>query len=73
MRKWSLAFLVCLFMAPLAVNAAGRGDNESHEVSNPAGFTESVDIQDKKTGKWNIYLEAQDKGGNTAIAGPYNL
>ena len=73
MRKWSLAFITCLFMAPVLLNAAGRGDNESHEVSNPAGFTESVDIQEKKTGKWNIYLEAQDKGGNTAIAGPYNL
>ena len=31
------------------------------------------DISEKKSGKYNIYVEAKDKGGNTEIAGPYNL
>ena len=73
MRNKTLAFIIIVFLAATAIFAGGRKDNESHEVSNPAGFTESVDINGKKTGKWNIYLEAQDKGGNTGLAGPHNL
>ncbi|MDR2619233.1 MAG: hypothetical protein LBC62_10225 [Treponema sp.] len=53
--------------------AGGRKDNESHEVDNPAGFTESIDIEGKPSGKYNFYLEAKDKGGNTTLAGPDNI
>ena len=65
-----LLFTVC---ASIQVFAGGRKDNESHEVDNPSGFSESLDIEDKKPGKWNIYMEARDNGGNSAIAGPYNI
>ncbi|AEF80133.1 BNR domain protein [Leadbettera azotonutricia ZAS-9] len=57
----------------MAVFAGGRKDNESHEVENPSGFTESINIEGKKSGKYNFYLEAKDKGGNTTIAGPDNI
>ena len=73
MRKLTLAFLLLLFTAPLLVYAGGRQDNESHEVDSPEGFTESINIEGKKPGKWNIYVEAQDRGGNTSIAGPHNI
>ena len=73
MRKWTLAFVVSLFFIPLMMYAGGRQDNESHEVDNPSGFSESINIENKKPGKWNVYLEAKDKGGNTTIAGPHNL
>ena len=73
MRKWVLVLVFIFFTAVFLVYAGGRKDNESHEASDPAGFTESVNIQNKETGKWNIYLEARDKGGNSTIAGPHNI
>ena len=73
MHRWVSVFLVLLLMVSFAAFAGGRKANESREVSNPAGFTESLNIEDKKPGKWNIYLEAKDKGGNTTIAGPHNI
>jgi hypothetical protein len=56
-----------------AVNAAGRQDNESHEASNPAGFTSSIDINQKQPGKYNFYIEAKDKAANIGLAGPHNM
>jgi len=73
MPKSIPVLFVLLFTLPVLVFAGGKKDNESHEVSDPAGFTESVDIKDKKPGKWNFYIEAEDKGGNTTIAGPHNI
>jgi hypothetical protein len=57
----------------MAVQAGGRKENESHESENPEGFTSSIPIENKKTGKWNFYVQAKDKGGNTTNAGPYNI
>jgi hypothetical protein len=57
----------------MAVQAGGRQDNESHVADNPEGFTSSIPIENKKTGRWNIYIEANDKGGNTTIHGAHNI
>ncbi|MCL2319658.1 MAG: Ig-like domain-containing protein, partial [Treponema sp.] len=67
--------LILLFQVSVSVQifAGGRKDNESHEAGDPQGFTDVIDISGKKSGKWNIYMEAQDKGGNTTIAGPHNI
>ena len=73
MPKQTLHFGIFLFLLTAMVFAGGRKANESHEVSDPAGFTESIDIQNKKPGKWNFYLEATDKGGNTTRAGAHNI
>ncbi|MCL2833584.1 MAG: Ig-like domain-containing protein [Treponema sp.] len=73
MRKRTLAITIFICAISAIVYAGGRQDNESREVASPEGFTESIDITDKSPGKWNIYVEAQDKGGNTAIAGPHNI
>jgi hypothetical protein len=68
-----LISFVFLIISAASVFPGGREDNESHTVENPNGFTESVDIENRKAGKYNFYLEARDKGGNTAIAGPENI
>ena len=73
MRKWSLVLLILFVLSTVSVFAGGRKDNESHTASDPAGFTESINVEEKKTGKWNFYMEAEDKGGNTTIAGPHNI
>jgi hypothetical protein len=55
------------------VLAGGRRDNILNTVENAEGFTESVDITERKPGKYNFYIESSDKGGNTAMSGPYNI
>ena len=72
MRKLTLVLGIMLF-ATLLVYAGGRKDNESHGVDSPEGFTEFIYIEGKKPGKWNVYVEALDKGGNVTIAGPHNI
>lgn len=53
--------------------AAGKRDVSEKNVDNMDSWQETFDINEKKPGKYNIYVEAEDKGGNTEIAGPYNL
>ncbi len=65
-----LCVLVCMCAF---LYAGGSGESETKKVDEPAGFKESVDINTKKTGKYNFYIEAKDKGGNTTIAGPHNI
>jgi len=63
-------FLACLSSI---LWAAGRKDNERREAADPAGFTDSIDINNKPTGKWNYLLEAKDKAGNVGRAGAENM
>jgi hypothetical protein len=53
--------------------AAGRKDNVSKSADDPSGFTDSLDISERKPGKYNYYIEAKDKAGNTTIAGPADI
>ena len=62
-------WLLCI----TTIYGAGRKENETHSAENPEGFTDSIPIETKKTGKWNFFLEAFDKGGNTTRYGPYNI
>ncbi|MCL2232685.1 MAG: hypothetical protein FWB99_06365, partial [Treponema sp.] len=72
MRKRILIlFLFCC--AIVSAFARGRGDNQSHQAADPAGFTEFINIENLPPGMWNIYLEARDRGGNVTIAGPHNI
>jgi hypothetical protein len=69
-----IAVLVFLWLACItAIHGAGRSENESHSADTPEGFTDSIPIETKKTGKWNFFLEAFDKGGNSTKFGPYNI
>jgi hypothetical protein len=61
-----------IFAAGTAL-AGGRQDNVLNRAENAEGFTESVDINERKPGKYNFYIESGDKGGNTAVSGPYNI
>ncbi len=51
----------------------GKKDVTYRNVEEMDSWQETFDINEKKEGKYNIYVEAKDKGGNTEIAGPYNL
>ena len=74
MGKKVLFFAIFVaFFANFAWAGGGREGNESRTAEDPSGFTDSVNIDSKKTGKWNYYLEAIDRAGNTTLAGPENI
>ena len=69
-----IAVLSILWLVTItAIHGAGRQENESHSADSPEGFTGSVPIESKKTGKWNFFMEAFDKGGNSVRFGPHNI
>jgi hypothetical protein len=73
-KKRYILFLFVLISAVLF--AAGNKDNESHQADNPSGFDDTLDTSERltdKSKKYNFYLEAEDKGGNTVVEGPYNI
>ncbi len=73
-KAQSLLVSVCiLFAGSLSAFAFGKKDVTYRNVEKMDSWQESFDINEKKDGKYNIYVEAKDKGGNTEIAGPYNL
>ena len=73
-KTQSLLVSVCiLFAGSLSAFAFGKKDVTYRNVEKMDSWQESFDINEKKDGKYNIYVEAKDKGGNTEIAGPYNL
>jgi len=74
MNKRIAVFSIFLGLACLmAIHGAGRKDNESHSADNPEGFTGTIPIETKKTGKYNFFMEAFDKGGNSTRFGPHNI
>jgi hypothetical protein len=73
MYKKAIALAVLGLACIMAIHAAGRKDNVSREADNPAGFTDSIDINENAPGKYNFYIEARDKAANTGRAGPFNI
>lgn len=72
MKKRS--FVLCsLVLLMQVVFAMGSKDNQEIPVENPEGFQEYIDINEHKKGKYNFFIEANDKGGNTTTAGPHNI
>lgn len=72
MKIRMLAFVV-MILSSISLFGFGRGEVESKTVDEPEGFKESIDINDKKTGKYNFLIRAKDKGGNIGIEGPHNI
>jgi len=71
-RNLFVVVLLVIFGASLWA-AGGRDANESRKAEDQSGFTDSIDVNEKKTGKYNYYLEAKDRAGNTMRAGPDNI
>ena len=53
--------------------SAGKRDFTQIESGTLDSWSEEVDLTGKKTGKYNIYVTAEDLGHNVSIAGPYNI
>ena len=75
MKKSLKKIIFCFILGASCFSAftLGKRDAEYRDVEEMDSWQETFDINEKKEGKYNIYVEAKDKGGNTEIAGPYNL
>jgi len=74
MCKKNLFICVLFLIIGSALWAGGGKDkNVTKSAEDPSGFTDTLDISDKKPGKYNYYLEAKDKAGNTTLSGPENI
>jgi hypothetical protein len=68
-------FFICVLFIFICGSlwAAGRKENISKRAEDPSGFTDNIDISERKPGKYNFYIEAKDRAGNTTLAGPDNI
>ena len=69
-KKFALPIVfICISASAFA---GGKKEVMQKSVGAENSWTEIFDIQNR-SGKYNVYAEATDKAGNTAVAGPYNL
>jgi len=71
-KKTFFIYLLCFALCG-SLWAGGNKDNISKSAEDPSGFTDTFDVSDKEPGKYNFYIEAKDRAGNTTISGPENI
>lgn len=64
---------IIFFLLVPAVFAGGKKDVAEKQSENMDSWQETFDITDKKAGKYNIVVTAEDYGGNQGTAGPFNI
>lgn len=62
-----------MYMSLCSVFAFGRRDTDERSVAQLNSWQETFDISEKKTGQYNIIINAKDVGGNTTLVGPFNI
>ena len=70
MKKLLLCVCVC---ASLTSFLFAGGKVETRTVENPESWEESFDLTEKKQGKYNVLVTAEDSAGNIGEAGPFNM
>ncbi|NLM01170.1 MAG: hypothetical protein GX220_06935 [Treponema sp.] len=71
--KRFLLFFLCINLSFSYTFALGKKEVESKSVQRLDSWQETFDLTSRRQGKYNILVTATDIGGNTAIAGPYNI
>ena len=67
-----LLLCVCVYVLLSSFLSAG-GKVETRTVENPESWDEAFDLTDKKQGKYNVLVTAEDPSGNIGEAGPFNM
>ena len=67
-----LLFCVCMYAFLSSFLFAG-GKVDTRTVENPESWDEAFDLTEKKTGKYNVLVTAEDSAGNVGEAGPFNI
>ncbi len=61
------------FFLPLVAFAHGKNDVTERSVNQDESWRELFDLNDKKEGKYNIMVTAEDNGGYVTVGGPFNI
>ena len=67
-----LLLYVSMSLCLISFLSAG-GKIESRTVENPESWDEVFEITEKKPGKYNVLVTAEDSAGNIGEAGPFNM
>lgn len=60
-------------VAPTLLFAHGKNDITERSVNQDESWREIFDLAEKKEGKYNIMVTAEDNGGNIGLGGPFNI
>lgn len=72
MKKFYILLILTLLTLP-GLFAFGKKETVNTPAKTLDSWLETVDIKDKKPGKYNIMVTAGDLAGNQGLAGPYNV
>ena len=67
-----LLLCICVYTFLVSFLFAG-GKVETRTVENPESWNEAFDLSEKKSGKYNVLVTAEDSAGNIGEAGPFNM
>ncbi len=73
MPRNSLAFILLVFTAALAVALGNPEKGEYRPVQGLENWDASLDLEGLKQGKYNLIVRARDEAGNIGYEGPYNV
>lgn len=74
MNKKSFVAAICFtVLVSASVMAQKSPKIETVTVQNLNSWQESLDLNKRKNGKYNIFISAKDMGGNETIEGPHNI
>lgn len=72
LKRVSFVFVAFFLCASLGFSH-GKKDTEMRSLGEKNSWQEDFDLTDKKEGKYNILITADDKGGNTQQEGAFNI
>src|SRR5574344_1243921 len=70
-KRLLVSFLMCV--VAVSMFAGGKKDVTDRSLGEKNSWQETVDINEKSSGTYNIMVTASDNAGNEQIAGPYNI
>lgn len=71
--KKSLILFFVILISFNSVFSRGKSNIQEVPVKNLNSWQETIDLEEKKAGKYNIMINAKDLGGNVFVEGPYNI
>lgn len=71
--KKSLILFFVILTSLNSVFSRGKSKIQEVPVKNLNSWQETIDLEEKKAGKYNIMITAKDLGGNVFVEGPYNI
>ena len=73
MKKIFKNFILVAMALSVSFEAFAKKDVEEKSLGPENSWQESFDINEKKPGKYNVLVTAEDNAGNQSVEGPFNI